>query len=325
MDGERRSIGSGANRPGSTETVDSPLTSSPVGTVPILWNNVDVPDLAPRVAAETVLDEIARLGFDGTQTGAGFPEGPQLATALERRGLRLAEVYAALPCSIDGPLPEAVAIGRERLATLDQAGGEVLVVALELSPEREAVAGRGPGRAEVRLTTAGWTRLFRVLEAMGRDAGRLGHIVAFHPHAGTFVETPDEVERLLTGIAGLPVGICLDVGHYTLGGGDPVAAIGRMGSRVLHVHLKDVAREPLERLRAGELGGFRDALRARIFTELGAGVVDIAGVLAALTLQRYAGWLMLEQDTTWRPPSESAAINRGVLDYAVRHVGTVVA
>ncbi len=32
-----------------------------------------------------------------------------------------------------------------------------------------------------------------------------------------------------------------------------------------------------------------------------------------------AGWLMVEQDTTWTPPSEAMAIARRVLDYAIRH------
>ena len=64
-----------------------------IGTVPILWNNADLPDLGPVVPADVVLDEIARLGYEGTQTGVGFPAGAELARALAQRNLRLAEVY----------------------------------------------------------------------------------------------------------------------------------------------------------------------------------------------------------------------------------------
>ena len=46
--------------------------------------------------------------------------------------------------------------------------------------------------------------------------------MAFHPHAGTFIETPAEVERLAGRLETDLVGICLDVGHYLVGGGDPV-------------------------------------------------------------------------------------------------------
>src|SRR5438094_398407 len=75
------------------------------------------------------------------------------------------------------------------------------------------------------------------------------------------------------------VRLCLDVGHYTIGGGDPVAALRQFGGRVIHLHMKDVAADPLARLRDGRIAGFREALEARIFTELGSGVLDLVGVL----------------------------------------------
>jgi inosose dehydratase len=301
------------------------LAGAPVGTVPILWNNVDVPDLAPRVGADVVLDEIARLEFAGTQTGLGFPEGAVLATELARRGLRLAEVYAALPCSTEGPSADAGGVARERLDALHVAGGDVLVVALDLSPERERCAGRAASGDVPRLSEHGWNALGTLLDGIAADAARLGHRTAFHPHAGTFVETPGEVECLVTATNPGEVGLCLDVGHYIVGGGDPVEAIRRYGSRIAHVHLKDVADGPLADLRAGRLDGFRAAIRSRIFTELGSGVLDLDGVLQALAGLGFTGWLMVEQDTTWRPPSESAAISRRVLDYAIRRLARAAA
>jgi inosose dehydratase len=292
-----------------------------VGTVPILWNNADLPDLGPVVPADVVLDEIARLGYDGTQTGIGFPTGTDLAAALSDRGLRLAEVYAALPATVDGPAVGAEEAGRTALDTLDEAGGDVLVAALALSPDRVAHAGRADGPTTPRFTDEAWRRLGRLLDELAAAARTHGRRLSFHPHAGTFVETPAEVDRLIAATDPGLVGLCLDVGHYTLGGGDPVAAIERHARRIDHVHLKDVAAEPLAALRRGELADFIAALRARIFVELGAGMVDIDGVLEALDAAGYGGWIMLEQDTTWRPPAESAAISRRVLDYAIRHIG----
>jgi inosose dehydratase len=103
-----------------------------------------------------------------------------------------------------------------------------------------------------------------------------------------------------------------------VGGGDPVAAVQDFGPRIRHVHMKDVDENVLNRLRAGGVPGFLAALEARIFTELGNGLLDVAGVLRALARMNYGGWLMCEQDTTWRPPAESAAISRAVLGYAIR-------
>ena len=314
-----------ATRPTTPGSGRAPLAGARIGTVPILWNNVDLPDLAPRVEAGVVLDEIARLEFAGTQTGVGFPEGPALAVELHRRGLRLAEVYAALPCSTDGPSDGATEVAREHLAALHAASGDVLVVALDLTPERDRFAGRAAAAGVPGLDDRGWGRLAQLLDRLAGETEALGHRMAFHPHAGTLVETPDEVDRLLATTDARGIGLCLDVGHFIVGGGDPVGAIVRYGSRVAHVHLKDVAERPLADLRAGHLGGFRDAIRNRLFTELGAGVLDLDGVLRALADQGFSGWLMVEQDTTWRPPSESAAISRRVLDYAIRHLDRAAA
>jgi inosose dehydratase len=88
------------------------------------------------------------------------------------------------------------------------------------------------------------------------------------------------------------------------------------------VHLKDVDPAVLTRLRIGALEGLGHAIRDRVFTELGAGMLDLDGVIAALAELDYAGWLIVEQDTTWGPPSESAAIGRRVLASTLRRLGT---
>jgi len=298
--------------------VTQPLAGVSIGIVPIIWNNADITDLGPRLEASTVMDEVARLGFDGLQDGIGFPSGRALKAALAKRGLRLAEVYAALPCSVDGPEAEALEIGRRRLNDLHDGGGEVLVVALRFSPGRLERAGRADSPGTPTLTASGWKKLAATLETLGNDAAALGHPLALHSHAGTFVETPAEVARLAELTDPALVGFCLDTGHTIVGGGDPLATLRRLGRRVVHVHLKDVAAEPLEAIRSGRLPDFLEALRGRIFTELGGGVLPVAALLDELADRDYEGWLMVEQDTTWNPPSESAAVSRRVLDFALR-------
>jgi inosose dehydratase len=297
------------------------LARTSIGTVPILWNNVDIEELRLGTDFATILDEIARTGFEGTQLGLGFPEGDALADELAARGLRLAEVYASLPATVDGPSPDALSIGRERLRLLHAAGGEVLCVALDLSPGRQETAGRARADGTPRLSPAAWDSLVGVLHDLSREAIALGHRVAFHPHAGTFIETPEEVAQLVERTDPALMGICLDVGHYLVGGGDPVATLRALGPRVTHVHLKDVDPDVLDALRSGRLDGFTGAIRARLFTELGAGILDLPGVLEALADRDYAGWMMIEQDSCWGPPSESAAIGRRVLAAALHQLG----
>jgi inosose dehydratase len=294
------------------------LTHAHIGIVPIIFANDDLPELTPAIDPETLVAEIARLGFSGCQLSRALPSGAALKPALERRGVRIAEVYAALPCNSDGPTAGARDQAFERLDALRRTDGDVLVFSYHLSEERIGWSGRANQPGAPSLTAEGRSRALDLIHEVAREAKSSGHPLVYHPHTGTFVETPAEVEWLMASTDADLVGLCLDVGHYIVGGGDPVDAIRRYGRRIRHVHMKDVDPGVLEQLRAGALPGFLDALEARIFTELGNGVLDVLGVTRELAALDYSGWIMCEQDTTWRPPAESAAISRAVLAYAMR-------
>ncbi len=300
--------------------VDGPLAAPPVGTVPILWNDLAVSAAGPAAHSERVLDDITRTGYDGTQHGFGFPEGDALRGVLAARQLRLAEVYAAIPATPDGPTTAALEDVRDRLRILTAAGGEVLCVAFDGTADRDLYAGRADDPETPRLTGDGWKRTADLLATISAETRASGARIAFHPHAATYIETPDEVEQLVDSLAADVMPLCLDVGHFLVGGGDPVAALKRYGDRVTHVHVKDVDPEVLPGLRAGTVGGFERAVRGRLFTELGSGLLDLDGVLAALADRSYEGWLMIEQDSGWPPPAESAAIGRRVLATALRRL-----
>jgi inosose dehydratase len=298
------------------------LPRASIGTAPLLWRNVELAAGHEPTDAVTVLDEIARLGYEGTQLGVDFPEGATLREALDVRGLRLAEVYAAIPTTVDGPRPGAMDAALERLRLLEAGGGDVLCVAVDGSPDRDRWAGRAGSPETPVLTDAGWDRLIDLLHEVADAAAAGGLPVVFHPHAATFVETPDEVDRLMASSDPARLGLCLDVGHHIVGGGDPVVATSAFGDRVRHLHLKDVDPVVLGRIRAGEYDGLGRAVREGLFTELGAGILDLEGVLRLLVEREYAGWLIVEQDWGWGPPSESAAIGRRVLGTALRRLGT---
>ena len=292
------------------------LLDCPVGCVPIVWNNADLLDIAPEVADETVLDEIARLGFEGTTHGRGFPEGDVLRAAFAQRGLRFAELYSALDATEAGLASSAADIARRDLGRLIAAGGEVLVVAVNGGGTRDEWAGRVAEGAP-RWHDGAFDELARLLAELAAGAPE-GARVAFHPHAGTWIEDPTEVEALAERLPGTGAGLCLDVAHYLVGGGEPVEAIGRYGTLVTHIHAKDVDPGVLARLRSGELGTLTAAIRERIFTELGNGALDLDGIFRALDRIGYSGWLMVEQDTSWLRPAEAAAIGKRVLEYARR-------
>lgn len=294
------------------------LLDAPIGYVPITWNNADLFDLAPETPAATVLDEIARLGYAGTQFGRGFPEGVALRATLADRDLRFAELYCALSAGPDGLAANAEECARRDLARLVAAGGEVLVVAIDGDGERDAWSGRvGEGAPQWQAPAfAGLADLLGQLVAAAPGDVK----VAFHPHTATWIEAPDEVEALASRLADTGAGLCLDVGHFLVGGGDPARAIRQYEGLVTHVHLKDVDPAVLARLRSGACDGFGGAVRERIFTELGNGALDLHGVLDALDEIAFGGWLMVEQDSSWLRPAQAAAVGSRVLRYALREM-----
>ena len=295
------------------------LLAAPIGCVPIVWNNADQPDLAP---------ETPRRRRSSTRSrGSGSPA--RSTAAASRRATCCARRWRGAACASrsctprstateDGLAPRAADIARRDLGRLVAGGGEVLVVAVDgrraARPMGGARRGRRAPMARGRVRRAGgpaatsWRR--------PRPTGCASRSTRT---AAPGSRIPTRSPPWPSACAGTGAGLCLDVGHYLVGGGDPVDAIGRYGSLIVHVHAKDVDPAVLARLRAGELEGLGDAVRERIFTELGNGALDLDGVLRGLDRIGYDGWLMVEQDSSRLRPSEAAAIGRRVLEYA-RHV-----
>lgn len=265
-----------------------------IGIVPIVFRGHDR-------SPEEIAAVVAELGFEGIQSiDTSDPEA--LAGLVADHGLGVAEVYAALPASATGPTKDALDVGRARLRLLDELRGDVLVVALDGTTDRDRRAGRATDGATPRLSAEGMARLADLLDTLAVEASALGRRLAFHPHVGTYVETPGEVEDLLDATERDGVELCLDVGHHLVGGGDPLEAIRRYGERLGHVHLKDVDGVVLESLRSGRTSSFSDAVEEVVFCPLGDGVLPLDDVLSALDAVGYRGWLMVEQDSTAGDP-----------------------
>src|SRR5713226_8676547 len=168
-------------------------------------------------------------------------------------------------------------------------------------PRRRAARARPkasrPGRRGQRgsdpISRAAWIALAESLDAAGEIASERGLQLAFHPHAGTAVEKSEEVSTLLemTNVA-----LCLDTGHLFLGGADPAQVARDAGTRVRHVHLKDVDAGLAARVQSGDLP-YAAAVRAGLYRPLGQGDLDVRAVLDELRRAGYDGWYVLEQDT----------------------------
>lgn len=268
-----------------------------VGNAPVSWGVFEAGPLARRENPpyERVMDEIAATGYYGTELGpyGYFPTDPAtLRRALAQRRLALGSAF--VPVDITGADPE-VALEEARTAgrLLAAMGVSQLILADADHSERAATAGR-PG-AQPQLTDSQWRQAAQLVEWIARDLAGLGLQVVFHHHVGTYVETPDDLRRLLALTDPELVGVCFDTGHYVYGGGDAVEGLRELGSRIRYVHLKDVWPERLARVRAERIP-MEQAWELGVFSPLGAGTVDFPAVVEGLRRQDYAGWLIVEQD-----------------------------
>ena len=268
-----------------------------IAAAPISWGVCEVPGWGAQMPPERVLAEMRELGIAATEAG---PDGylgddPDAAAALVRSyGLRLIGGFVPTVLHRPGALAPV-----ERAARLfSAAGADVLVVA----------AGTGVEGYDERpeLSEDEWTALLDGLDRAQEICAAHGLRCALHPHTGTMVEGPAEIDRVLERSS---VDLCLDTGHLVIGGSDPVELARRAPERVSHVHLKDVVGTHAARVLAGERS-YSDAVRDGLYVPLGAGDVDIAGFVAALESAGYGGWYVLEQDAMLdaQPPADGGPV-----------------
>ena len=105
--------------------------------------------------------------------------------------------------------------------------------------------------------------------------------------------------------------LCVDTGHLVLGLTEPVAFVTKWADKVSWMHCKDVKTADASAL---ERPGVRWQDH---FTPLGTGVVDFPKIVNVLAGQKYAGWLVVEQDASPNPyetSKVSITYLRSVLD-----------
>ncbi|MBA2513741.1 MAG: TIM barrel protein [Solirubrobacterales bacterium] len=265
-----------------------------LATGPVTWG-VDFADTPGNPPWERVLDEIAASGLDALELGPlGYlPEEPAvLRSALDSRGLSAVGSFVFEDLHDPTQAEPILAIARRACAAICAAGGRVLVIIDRPGDRRAQTAGRT--QAAPRLGHDAWASMVELIERTAAIATDEGLEPVVHPHAGSHIEFPDEIERLMDATT---AGLCVDTGHLAYAGMRAEDVIERYGERVGHVHLKDVDRSILDDAHSTELD-FWAAIGAGVFCPLGAGAVDFTRVKAALEGVGYAGYATIEQDRT---------------------------
>ncbi len=286
------------------------LPQSKVGIVPLNWK------YTPEVK-EVYLNGISKYGFKGIQISGDQAESQEFLSLMKKYQIETAEQYLDIHCDENGPVDSAEAHSTIIVKQAISAGVEMLVFAVDGTADRDhcaAHAHTGP-----HLSDAGYQRLADHISQYAAIAAASGVMSSFHQHGGTFIETPDETDLLMQKLDSALVGLCLDVGHWLVGGGDPIAAVKQYGSRVTHVHVKDVSESVLKKMQSQELPTMRVAVKDhKLFLPAGTGMLNLPELFGALDAVGFHGWLMSEQDTAWEPSELASGISIANIQHALR-------
>lgn len=295
-----------------------------VGNAPCSWGTLEFEETkGEQIKYDRMLDELVETGYTGTELGdwGYMPTDPAaLSAELKKRDLVMlgAFVQVALrhPECHEAGIANAVRTAR-LLAAVATDPKPYLVLADNnaTEPERTLNAGRvTPGMS---LAPEEWKTAAGVANKVARAVrDETGLRTVFHHHCAGYVETADEIARLLELTDPGLLGLVFDTGHYSFGSGgaDVIDAMDRFKSRIWYVHFKDCDPKVARQSRDENWDYFR-ALQHGVFCELGKGRVDFPAVLRWLKDSGYDGYTLVEQDVLpgMGSPKESARRNREYL------------
>lgn len=274
-----------------------------------------------------MLDELAETGYTGTELGDwGFmPTEPGLLRRhLAQRNLTMLGAFVPVAlrhADAHAPGAEAALRVAKLLAAVAAPDSKPYLVLADENgavPERTANAGRLPDGMS--LTDAEWRTFAQGAELVAQKVhDATGLETVFHHHCAGYVETPDEIDQLLSRTKPELLNLVFDTGHYAYGTGAPSAEIvlkglHRFGDRIHYVHFKDCSPTIASYARQNEWDYFQ-AVGKGVFCELGQGCVDFGAIAQWLREKNYAGWICVEQDVLpgMGAPKQSAQRNRDYL------------
>jgi inosose dehydratase len=276
---------------------------------------------------DDMLDWMVDIGFEGTELGPpGFMgSADEVRRRLSSRNLHLVGAFLPQHFSRNEKADDDRKWLRDSLRLIRDGspdGSRPLAILSDHfdEPERLAFSGRIAEHPDAWLPPDRFEALIANLHRAAQLCREEGFEVVLHPHAGTYVETADEIARVMDRIDPSLLGLCLDTGHFRFGGADPAQAVDEYHELIRHVHLKDCLTQVMDDVKA-EGKGLEEALSRGVFCQLGLGDSGIDAVLEALRRHDYRGWFVIEQDQFLRAsdtPESVVAVQRANREYLRR-------
>ncbi len=284
-----------------------------VANGPVSWG-VDLPDKPGAPPWDEVFSEISEAGYLWCELGpVGYlPDDDDLVRAeLDARHLRVAGSYVFEPIHDRNRHDDIAEITHSTSRRIASLGGGYLVVIDMVSPERGATAGRSA--VAPRLQGDDYQALLTGLRQIAGIAGEHGLTPVLHPHAGSYVEFEDEIERVLDDTADDGLQLCIDTGHLAYAGVEPVRFLADHRDRTPYLHFKDI--DPVVHQKVLSDGvAFFDAIPLGVFCPVGRGVVDFTALADELR-KGFDGPGTIEQDRDFGSTTTALEDAKASLDY----------
>jgi inosose dehydratase len=293
-----------------------------IANAPCSWGALefDLEEKSDEIGYEQVLDEIKETGYEGTELGDwGFmPTSPKVLHAeIQKRKLELLGAFVPVALA-DAKNHDAGVTSALKVAELMFRAGykkSFIILADDNGSVLERTQNAGRIKPKMSLTDTEWKVYAKGTEIIAKVVkDSFGIRTVFHHHCAGYVETPQEIEKLLSLTDPGLLGLCLDMGHYAFGGGDPIQALKTFYNRIWHVHFKDFNPEIANASKEAN-GDYFDAIKRGVFCELGKGAVDFKSIVELLKELKYRNWIVVEQDILpgMGNPKNSAQANRDYL------------
>lgn len=232
-------------------------------------------------STEQALTDISNVGYKGFEVFDGnlmqyFDRKNDFQALMKAHSLEFIAVYSGANFIFSEIL-------EEELLKIEKVAG----FAAEMGASHLVVGG-GAIRANG-ILESDYKALGEALNKVISIAEKYSLIPSYHPHLGTIVEAPDQLDRLM---ALTDIHLCPDTAHIEAGGGNPAEIIKKYADRIKYVHLKDYA--------AGE------------FLPLGQGQQNYQEIMQVLKDNNYQGWITVELDS-YADPKKGAQISKEYL------------
>lgn len=232
-------------------------------------------------STEEALKEISRLGYSGFEIFEGNLmdyEEDEFRALMEKYQLELVGVYTGANFIYSEIWEEE----KSKIESIIKRAAKLNCLNL--------VIGGGAIRS-TGILEEDYKILGERLDLIDEMASQHGLIAHYHPHLGSMVESPEQIEKLYKHTS---INLCPDTAHLEAGGSDPVEIVNNYADKVKYIHLKD----------------YKDGK----FLPLGEGGQDFDSILNQLkSIKDYTGWVTVEFDT-FEDAEYAARVSKEFLD-----------